>query len=98
MSGSTKMRLRMTGRHCEVLALIRHPMSRQAKGDPEPNCLIQMTFELNGQPVAEAYLGPGVAVNPLTSIVLDGTRPGDRITVHWVDSQGRSDVVSARVS
>lgn len=47
-----------------------------------------LTASLNGQPVMRAYWGPAVSKNPLLQFKVKGAKPGDRVTVSWVDNRG----------
>ena len=96
MTTLTRIRTRRKGGQTLVMVLVRHPMESGQRKDatsdrPVSAHYIQtMVFRLNGDVVAQAYLGPGVAANPPTSIVLAGAKAGDRITVRWSDNQGGS--------
>ena len=96
MTKQTRLRIKTTGSRAEVLVLVKHPMENGFRQDREISQRIpagyieRMTFELNGKVMAEAWLGPGVAPDPLTSIVLNEVKSGDRIMVKWNDSQGES--------
>lgn len=91
----TKMRLKRRHDQLEVMVLVKHPMhaalSDQNSTRQLANYIDHLYFELNGAIVAEARMGPGVAENPLTSILLSHTKPGDQIRVRWVDNQGKQD-------
>jgi len=97
MASQTKMKTRHVGSRTEVLVLVRHPMETGRHRDEKtqelipPHYIETMVFRLNGEVVAEAYLGPGVAPNPLTTVGLRAAHPGDRVTVSWTDNTGDSD-------
>jgi sulfur-oxidizing protein SoxZ len=97
MTSQTKMKTRHVGGQTEVLVWVRHPMEAGRHRDEKTQKLIRpryietMVFRLNGEVVAEAYLGPGLAPNPLTTVGLRATHPGDRVTVSWTDNTGDSD-------
>jgi sulfur-oxidizing protein SoxZ len=57
----------------------------------------KMIFELNDVVVAEAWMGPGVAEDPLTSITLNKARSGDRVMVSWIDTRGEGGSAEAIV-
>jgi hypothetical protein len=50
----------------------------------------QLRFSLNGKQIAEAFLGPYVAPQPITGIHLPPPQPGDLLVVDWVDNHGLS--------
>lgn len=90
----TKLRIRRRGDRSKVQVLIRHPMKR-AVADPKNNSastgdhyVETMTFELNGELVARAMLGPNIAENPLITIAATNTKQGDNLVVGWSDNQG----------
>ena len=90
----TRLRLRKRGSRTEVLVLVKHAMETGTRRDEENRQTVpadyidRMIFALNGAPVAEARLGPGVAGDPLTAIALDQVSPGDVVSVSWHDVQG----------
>ena len=96
MAKQTRLRLKTTGSRTEVLVLVKHPMESGLRQDHRTSQRIladyieRMTFALNGSVVAEALLGPGVASDPLTGIILNEVKQGDRVTVKWTDSRGES--------
>ena len=49
-----------------------------------------MTFQLNGNTVAEVILGQGVSKNPLIGIEIAGANSGDTVSVSWTDNQGET--------
>jgi sulfur-oxidizing protein SoxZ len=50
-----------------------------------------MEFAVNGEMVAQANLGTGVSKNPLIGVGIPNAKPGDTVTVSWVDNKGESD-------
>jgi predicted secreted protein len=100
----TRMRVRRQDGHSEVLVLVNHPMGMSGgvpagSGAAQPAHLIElMAIERNGRTVAEIHMGPGIAPNPLTGILLDITRIGDRISARWVDSEGLSGGAEQRIT
>ena len=104
MAKLTKIRTRYQDGQTEILVLVNHPMETGRRRDKKTKQLIpayyiqKMIFEVNGSVVAEANLGPGVAKNPLTGIVLKGTRAGDKIKVSWTDNKGESGGAEATVA
>lgn len=92
---STKLRTRKNREGVtEILALVKHPMSSGQGRDSSKACfsghfIKTLTFFHNGILAAEALLGPGVAKNPLTGIVLPKAKAGDTVTVKWIDNKGQ---------
>ena len=94
MTKTTKIRVRGDTTRTEVLALVAHPMkgagitNSQEPDQSRPDYIEYMWFSLNDITVAEVFLSPNIAANPLTAIALEETIPGDRVSVQWSDSRG----------
>lgn len=103
MAKQTRLRIKTKGTRAEVLVLVKHPMEKGLQQDSEASQRIpadyieRMIFELNGAVVAEARLGPDVAPDPLTGIMLNDAKPGDRITVKWTDNRGESGIAEKSI-
>lgn len=102
MAAPMKIRATVKDGVADVRVLIAHEMEsgqrRDGTGKPIPAWHVtELTASLNGQPVMKAYWGPAVSKNPLLQFKLKGTKPGDRITVSWVDNRGdrRTDEATA---
>jgi sulfur-oxidizing protein SoxZ len=98
MTEPTKIRASMKDGEGELRMLLAHPMEngqrREADGSQVPAHFIQtLSIAVNGKPVIEASLGPGVSKNPLFAFRLTDVKAGDKVTVAWVDNRGerRSD-------
>ena len=98
MTQPTRIRAQATGDKTLVRMLLAHEMEsgqrRDSAGQTIPPWFIrEVAVLLNGKTVLTAQWGPAVAKNPLVQFVLRGAKPGDRITVAWVDNRGerRSD-------
>jgi sulfur-oxidizing protein SoxZ len=94
----TRIRAQASGDRTVVRMLLGHEMEsgqrRDASGQAVPAWFIrEVSVHLNGKPVLTAQWGPSVAKNPLVQFGVKGAKPGDRITVAWVDNRGerRSD-------
>jgi sulfur-oxidizing protein SoxZ len=96
MTIQTKMKIRRSGDKAQILVLVNHPMetgqhlNKQTNSPITAQYIETMTFKLNGTPIAEASLGPGIAANPMTGIVLNHAKPGDVVTVVWTDNKDKS--------
>ena len=100
MAEAMRIRTQLTGDTATVRVLMAHPMEtglrKDANGQQVPAWFIQeVSARLNGETVLVAQWGPSVAKNPFLQFNIRGVKPGDRISLSWVDSQGdqRSDEV-----
>ncbi|MGQ0442632.1 MAG: thiosulfate oxidation carrier complex protein SoxZ [Methylophilaceae bacterium] len=79
----------------EIKAIITHPMhtgrGKDDFGQLIPAHFIQLvTISLNEKPVLEMQLGTGISKNPYLTFRVKGAALGDKITVNWVDSLGKT--------
>jgi len=77
----------------EVKVLMAHEMEtglrKDAKGAPVPAHFIQeVTVVHNGKTVLSAQWGTAVSRNPFMHFRFQGGKPGDKVTVTWVDNRG----------
>jgi len=98
MAEPMKIRAQATGDKTVVRVLMAHEMEsgqrKDANGKAVPAWFIrEVGVALNGRPVLSAQWGPAVAKTPFLQFSLRGAKPGDRITVTWLDNRGdnRSD-------
>lgn len=98
MAEPMRIRAQASGDKTTVRVLMSHEMEsgqrKDAAGKPVPAWYIQeMTASHNGKPVLRAQWGPSMSKNPFLQFSLKGARPGDKITVSWLDNRGdkRSD-------
>ena len=96
-----KIRASMVGDKVEVKILMTHEMEtgqrKDSKGEIVPAHFIQnVTAMHNGKTILSAQWGPAVSKNPFLSFRFTGGKPGERITVTWVDNKGnkRTDEVT----
>lgn len=88
-----KIRASMVGDKVEVKILMAHEMEtgqrKDSKGEIVPAHFIQnVTAVHNGKTVLSAQWGTAVSKNPFLSFRFTGGKPGDKITVTWVDNKG----------
>ena len=88
-----KIRASMVGDKVEVKILMAHEMEtgqrKDAKGEIVPAHFIQnVTAVHNGKTVLSAQWGTAVSKNPFLSFRFTSGKPGDKITVTWVDNKG----------
>ena len=76
-----------------VRVLMSHEMEtgqrKDANGKTIPAWHItDVVAECNGKTVLTAEWGPAVSKNPFLQFTVKGAKPGDKITVSWVDTKG----------
>lgn len=97
------MRARLKDGVVTVRVLLNHPMetgSRRhpATGEALPRHFIRdVVCEHNGKPVMTLEWGWGVAANPYISFDLREGKAGDLVAVRWVDNEGESGRIEAKV-
>ena len=103
MADPMKIRAAMSGDKVEVKVLMSHEMEtgqrKDAKGAVIPAHFIQnVTATHNGKVVLTAEWGPAVAKNPFLSFKFSGGKPGDKVSVTWIDNKGDKRTDEATVS
>jgi len=96
-ANTIKIKAQLDGGVTTVRALISHAMETGQRKDAKTGQLIPAHFiqevraAHNGQPVLTAQWGPAVSKNPYLSFQFRGAKPGDTLTLSWVDNKGESD-------
>ena len=103
MADPMKIRASMSGDKVEVKILMAHDMEtgqrKDSKGETIPAHFIQnVTATHNGKTVLSAQWGTAVSKNPFLSFRFTGGKPGDKITVTWVDNRGDKRTDEATIS
>jgi len=93
MAEPMKIRATVKGGVADVRVLMAHEMEsgqrKDANGRTVPAWHItEVTASLNGRPVMVAHWGPAISKNPYLNFRVKGAKPGDRVTVQWVDTKG----------
>jgi sulfur-oxidizing protein SoxZ len=99
MAEPIKIRATLQGDLTEIRILMQHPMETGQRKDPAtgrlitPHFIQTFTVSANGNPLIDGQLNTSIARNPLFAFRAKGLKAGDRIVVHWNDSNGdqRSD-------
>ena len=103
MADPMKIRAAMSGDKVEVKILMAHEMEtgqrKDAKGAAIPAHFIQtVTATHNGKVVLTAEWGPAVSKNPFLSFKFAGGKPGEKVSVTWVDNKGDKRTDEATIS
>jgi sulfur-oxidizing protein SoxZ len=103
MADPMKIRAAMSGDKVEVKILMSHEMEtgqrKDAKGAAIPPHFIQtVTATHNGKVVLTAEWGPAVSKNPFLSFKFAGGKPGEKVSVTWVDNKGDKRTDEATIS
>jgi len=93
MTDPMKIRAQAAGDKTTVRVLMSHEMEtgqrKDAAGKTIPAWFIQeVTAALNGKVVMSAQWGPAVAKNPFVQFTIKGAKPGDKVSLSWVDNKG----------
>lgn len=97
-----KIRAKESNGLVTVKSLMTHPMETGLRknsktGKKIPAHFIQeVVAKVDDKLVMEAYWGGAVSKNPYLSFKYKGNK-GDNLTISWVDNQGASESVSAKV-
>lgn len=101
MAEPMKIRATVKGDVADVRILMMHPMEtgqrKDERGNLVPAHFIQnVVVTHNGKVVFNADWSQAVSRNPFLGLRVKGAKPGDNITVTWVDNKGekRTDSVS----
>lgn len=103
MAEAMRIRARMQGDAVDVRVLVAHPMEtgsrRDAKGALVPIHFIQrLTVSLNGRKVLDAQLSQAVSRDPFFGFRLRGGKPGDTVSIAWIDNRGERQSTETRVA
>jgi sulfur-oxidizing protein SoxZ len=93
MAEPMKIRAKMEADAADVKVLMSHPMEtgqrKNEKGELVPVHFIQSVIAThNGKTVLDAQWSQAIARNPFLGFRVKGAKPGDKITISWVDTVG----------
>jgi sulfur-oxidizing protein SoxZ len=102
MPSSIRVRATAGADVTEVQALIQHPMDsgfvKDAQGNLIPPHHIEVVdFQHAGKTVFTALWGPAVAKDPYVKFSFKGAQKGDDLAVSWIDNEGQSDSLVAKI-
>jgi len=96
-----RIRANMTGDKVEVKVLMAHEMEtglrKDAKGNLVPSHFIRnVTVTHGGKTVLSAQWGTSISKNPFMHFRFKGGKPGEKVTISWIDNIGdkRTDVAT----
>ncbi|HYT46823.1 MAG TPA: thiosulfate oxidation carrier complex protein SoxZ [Burkholderiales bacterium] len=103
MADAMRIRANIVGDKVEVRVLMSHEMEtgqrRDARGDIVPAHFIQnVTVTHAGKTVLSAQWGPAISKNPFVHFRFKGGKPGEKLTISWVDNQGDKRTDEATIS
>ena len=93
MASTIRVRATSNGDITEVQALIQHPMDsgfvKDSKGEIIPAHFIRnVTVTHSGKTVLSAQWGTSVSRNPFLHFRFKGGKPGEKVTITWLDNKG----------
>lgn len=97
MSNSIKIRGAAKNGVATIKVLIRHSMETGRSKDARTGQLIPAHFikevicKHQGKQVLEANWGAAVSKNPYLSFSIANAQAGEKISISWLDNQGKSD-------
>ena len=102
MASTIRIRAIAGGDKTEVQALVQHPMDsgfvKDSSGNLIPPHHIEvLVFEHAGKQVFTALWGPAVSKDPYVKFSFKGAQKGDDLNVSWVDNEGQSDSLVAKI-
>jgi sulfur-oxidizing protein SoxZ len=103
MADPMRIRASMQGDKVEVKVLMAHDMETGLRKDPDGK-LVPAHFIRNvgvthgGRTVLSAQWGTSISRNPFMHFRFKGGKPGDKVTITWVDNKGDTRTDEAVIS
>ncbi len=100
---SIKVRAKAAGDVVTVKALMSHPMQQEGQknkktGEPiPPNYITEVKGEYNGNVVMTAHWSGAISKNPYLSFKFKGGKSGEAVNISWVDINGKTDGIEAKI-
>ncbi len=99
-----KVRARMEADNsaADIKVLVNHPMEtgqrKDASGELIPRHFIQtIKATHNDKVVIDAQWSQAISKNPFFGFKIKGAKPGDAVTVSWVDNKGETSSIDATI-
>jgi sulfur-oxidizing protein SoxZ len=103
MADPMRIRASMQGEKVEVKVLMAHEMETGLRKDPDGKLVpahfirnVSVTHE--GKTVLAAQWGTSISRNPFMHFRFKGGKPGDKVTITWVDNKGDTRTDEAMIS
>ena len=95
-------RFGFSGDKANVRVLMAHEMEtglrKDSSGKTIPAWFIQqVSAKHNDKPVMNAQWGPAVSKNPYLQFAIKGAKPGDEVSISWIDNRGETNSTAARI-
>lgn len=97
MNSETKIRAKPFGDGEGLLVMTRHGRSDKSASGGDAYRVERMSFKMNGEQIAEAYLRIRGDASPLTKIATDHASAGAVVGVEWEDSRGMAGHAETKV-
>jgi sulfur-oxidizing protein SoxZ len=100
---SIKVRAKSKADIVTVKALMSHPMQPAGQKNKETgkeipsNFITEVKAEHNGNLVLTAHWSGAISKNPYISFKFKGGKSGESITLSWVDNNGKTDSIEAKI-
>jgi sulfur-oxidizing protein SoxZ len=97
MASTIRIKTKTRDNVTTVRAIIRHPMETgfrvdETSGEVIPAHFIKLvTVKHNDNTIISCDWSRAVSKNPYLSFMFEGARPGDKLTLSWLDTQNKSD-------
>jgi sulfur-oxidizing protein SoxZ len=94
---SIKIRTKFIDGKIQLRMLIAHPMEHGRNRNKETNELIpahfitRLTVAHNDKVIVSADLSASISKDPYFAFMLKSGKPGDMVTISWVDNLGKQD-------
>lgn len=95
MADPMKIRARMVGNVCDIKILMAHPMETGLRKDSAghavpPHFIKTFTVSLNGKMIVDGQAAQSVSRNPVFGFKVGNAKPGDKVSVTWLDNKGET--------
>jgi sulfur-oxidizing protein SoxZ len=103
MASSIRLKTKTKDDVTTVRAIIRHPMETGFRIDSETAELVpahyinQVTVKHNDNLIMSCDWSRAVSKNPYLSFMFNGAKPGDKLTLDWIDNENNTDSIETLI-